>query len=81
MDRNQIFIELKKIISPFLKELNDFEMDDHLTDDLGIDSLDLIDILFKIEEEFNLNFKEQDIAKLSKVEDAVDLIYDKRKAI
>lgn len=39
----------------------------HLRDDLGLDSMAVIELLYKIEETFNLQIPDQDLAGLSTV--------------
>jgi len=39
----------------------------HLRDDLGLDSVAIIELLFKIEETFNIQIPDQDLPKLSTV--------------
>jgi len=41
--------------------------DHHLRDDLGLDSVAIIELLFKIEETFNIQIPDQDLPKLSTV--------------
>ena len=40
----------------------------HLRDDLGLDSMAVIELLYKIEETFNLQIPDQDLAGLTTVE-------------
>jgi acyl carrier protein len=41
--------------------------DDHLRDDLGLDSMAVIELLYKIEEVFNIQIPDQDLVGLSTV--------------
>ena len=43
------------------------ELDHHLRDDLGLDSMAVIELLYKIEEVFNLQIPDQDLVGLSTV--------------
>lgn len=52
----------------------DIRPTDRLTDDLGIDSLSLVDILFKVEKEFGISIDDGDIEKITSVQDILDLI-------
>lgn len=47
--------------------------------DLGLDSLDLINLFFQIEEEFDVSISEEEIESrgLSKIENLVDIIEEK----
>lgn len=45
-----------------------------LVDDLGADSLDLVELVMTMEEEFDLEIPDEDAEKLLTVEDAVNYI-------
>lgn len=53
------------------------EPDHHLRDDLGLDSMAVIELLYKIEEVFNLQIPDQDLVGLSTV-GAVALYVEQR---
>lgn len=44
------------------------------TDDLGADSLDIVELVMAFEEEFNIEIPDEDAEKISKVSDAVEYI-------
>lgn len=43
-------------------------------DDLGADSLDVVELVMALEEEFGLEISDEDAEKLSTVKDAIDYI-------
>ncbi len=47
----------------------------HLVDDLGLDSIDAIDLAVTIESETGIDVSEAELGSLRTVQDAVDLIY------
>lgn len=52
----------------------------HETDlltDIGLDSLDLVEVMLEIEDELNIKFTSDEIANLSTLKDVVDLINKK----
>ncbi len=51
----------------------------HFIDDLGADSLDTVELIMALEEEFDLDIPDEDAEKLSTVGSAVDYI-EKRLA-
>jgi acyl carrier protein len=55
------------------------EADHHLRDDLGLDSMAVIELLYKIEEVFNIQIPDQDLVSLSTV-GAVAQYVDQRLA-
>jgi acyl carrier protein len=44
------------------------------TEDLGADSLDIVELVMAFEEEFNIEIPDEDAEKISRVKDAVDYI-------
>lgn len=45
--------------------------------EVGIDSIDLLNFVIKIEEKFNINFSDSELLKLNSVKDVVELIDQK----
>lgn len=69
------FEKLQKIISEVLNVGEDeITMDTTFVDDLGADSLDIFQIIMGIEEEFDVEIKNEDAEKIATVADAVDQI-------
>lgn len=46
------------------------------TDDLGADSLDIVELVMALEEEFGVEIPDEDSEKIATVQDAVDYIND-----
>lgn len=46
--------------------------------ELGIDSLDLVDLVFELEEEIGVEFQDDELIKISTVQDLLDLIDSKK---
>ena len=46
-------------------------------EDLNADSLDLVELIMSLEEEFNLEISDEDAEKIHTVQDAVDYIKDR----
>ena len=44
------------------------------TDDLGADSLDIVELVMAFEEEFDIEIPDEDAEKIAKVEDAINYI-------
>ena len=49
-------------------------------DDLGADSLDVVELVMGLEEEFDVEIPDEDAEKISTVEDAVSYIDEKTKS-
>jgi acyl carrier protein len=45
-------------------------------DDLGADSLDLVEMIMAMEEAFNISIADEDAEKIKTVQDAIDYIHD-----
>lgn len=46
------------------------------TDDLGADSLDIVELVMALEQEFNLEIPDEDAEKISNIQDAVQYIQE-----
>lgn len=69
------FEKLKQIIAEVLNvDADEITMDTTFVDDLGADSLDIFQIIMGIEEEFDVEIKNEDAEKIATVADAVDQI-------
>ena len=45
---------------------------DHFTNDLGLDSLDVVEMVMALEEQFGIDMSNQDAEKIHSVQDAID---------
>lgn len=69
------FEKLKKVIADVLNvDENEITMETTFEDDLGADSLDIFQIIMGIEEEFDIEIKNEDAEKIVSVADAVEQI-------
>lgn len=67
--------KVKSIISDQLGvELDEVVPAASFTDDLGADSLDIVELVMAFEEEFSIEIPDEDAEKIGKVEDAVSYI-------
>lgn len=72
-----VFEKLSDILSEQLDiEKSKITMDLSITDDLGADSLDLVDMLMSLEDEFDLEVPDEDVEKIKTVGDMVKYIED-----
>jgi acyl carrier protein len=66
---------VKKIVSDQLgTSMDEIEIDSSFVDDLGADSLDTVELVMALEEEFDLEIADEDAEKISTVHDAVTYI-------
>jgi len=74
-----IFDKIKSIIVEQLGvEEDDVKMDASFVDDLGADSLDIVELIMALEEEFDLEIPDEDAEKIRTVGDAVKYIQDNK---
>lgn len=67
--------KVKKIIAEKLSvDLEEVIPDASFVDDLGADSLDLVELIMTMEEEFDIDISDDDAEKLETVKDAIDYI-------
>jgi acyl carrier protein len=67
--------KVKKIIAEKLSiELEEVVPEASFVDDLGADSLDLVELIMSMEEEFDIDISDEDAEKMITVQDAIDYI-------
>jgi acyl carrier protein len=76
----EIFEKLKGIIVEQLgvKE-SEITMDAHFADDLGADSLDIVEMIMAVEEEFNIQVSDDEAEGLERVSDVVKFIEEHKE--
>jgi acyl carrier protein len=77
MDRDEIFDKVKGVIVEQLNvEEDDVNEDAAFVDDLGADSLDIVELVMALEEEFGVSIPDEQAEKIKTVGDAVDFIVE-----
>jgi len=67
--------KVKKIIAEKLSvDLSDVVPGASFVDDLGADSLDLVELIMSMEEEFDIEISDEDSEKMITVQDAIDYL-------
>ena len=70
-----IFEKLKDIIAEQLSvEADEVNMDSNIQDDLGADSLDVVDLITTIEDEFDISTPDEAVEEIKTVGDIVNYI-------
>ena len=70
-----IFDEVKEILADQLDiNIDDIEMTSDLQDDLGADSLDAIDVVMSVEDQYSIEVPDEVIKSIKTVEDIVSFI-------
>ena len=77
MSSEEIFEKVKKIIVEQLGVAEtSITMEASFIDDLGADSLDIVELIMALEEEFDIEIPDSDAEKVVSVGDVVDYIKD-----
>ncbi len=67
--------KVKKLLSAQLGVKEDkIKLESKILDDLGADSLDVVELLMTLEDEFGLTIEEEDAVSIKTVQDIVNLI-------
>ena len=75
MSSEEIFDKVKEIIVEQLGVAEDsVEMESSFIDDLGADSLDIVELIMALEEEFDMEIPEAEAEKIQSVNDVVEYI-------
>ncbi len=81
VDAEDIYKRVRKILARMVKlKESAVTLEAHLRDDLGVDSVDIWDIMTKMEEEFDIDVEEGDAAGVETVQDVVNIVKSKMKA-
>ena len=77
MNKDDIFNKLKEMIKEqFGTNENDINKESSIIDDLAADSLDIVELVMNVEEEFNIEISDEDSEKILTVEDLVNYVYN-----
>ncbi len=71
--------KVRKIIADTLsKSESEIRPESSLTEDLGADSLEIVELAMAMEEEFSIEIPDEDIEKIATVKDIIDYINEHR---
>lgn len=75
MNHSQILEQVKRVIIEQLgPDKKDLVTDDSTFKELGVDSLDAVEIVLKLEEEFDIEISDEDAKQINSVSEAVTYI-------
>tara|TARA_B100000427_G_scaffold300743_1_gene283371 strand:- start:33185 stop:33430 length:246 start_codon:yes stop_codon:yes gene_type:complete len=78
LTQEEVFEKVKKVIIEGLGVSEDLvKMESSYTDDLGADSLDTVELVMALEEEFGTEIADEDAEKLTTVTKTVEFILSK----
>lgn len=76
---SEIFEKVKTVIAEELEvEEGQITMESLIVDDLGADSLDVVELIMRLEENFEIEIPDEDAEKIQSVGDAVKFIESKQ---
>ena len=78
MAKEEIFDKLKELVVDQLGvEEDEVTLEATMQDDLGADSLDLVDLVMSVEEEFGVKVADEDLENIKTVGDIVNYIEER----
>ena len=69
-----MFEEIKEVLSEQLGIETDIKLESKLKEELGIDSLLAVELSILLENKYNIDIKEEELAKLVTIKDVIDLL-------
>ncbi len=76
-DKNEIAQKARELIAESLGvAAEEISAEASFIDDLGADSLDIVELVMEIEKQFEIEIPDEDAEKISTVQDAIDYIVD-----
>ena len=77
---NEILSKVKQMVASQLgKPENEINPESSFIEDLGADSLDLVELIMSMEDEFGLEISDEDAEKIVTVQDAVKFLSEHKK--
>jgi acyl carrier protein len=74
LHRDEVTLKVRKLLAETLhRDLGEIGLDDRL-EDLGAASVDLITLVFELEDTFGYTLEDEDIARLTTVRSVVDFL-------
>ena len=81
MDREEILTKIQEITSDRLGvDETDVTPDASFREDLEADSLDLVELIMELEEQFGMEIPDEEAEKITTVEEAVDYVQEHQTA-
>ena len=76
----ELYQKLREIVAQYLPEdvsVNDIKVNSHFTQELNINSANLVDIVLDVEDAFDIMLENEDMDGMQTVEDALTIITQK----
>ncbi|MEG0774039.1 acyl carrier protein [Clostridium sp.] len=73
-----ILEKVKKVVADQLSmEVDEIKLDSNFSDDLGVDSLEIFEIVMSLEEEFEIEIPNEDIENIKTIQEIVNYVKSK----
>lgn len=77
LDRDKVTAQVKDLIADSLGvDQDSIQINSSFIDDLGADSLDIVELVMAIEKDFELDIPDEDAERIATVQDAINYILD-----
>jgi len=70
--------KLFEIITPYTED--GIELNSHFIDDLGFDSLTVVEFVMQLEDEFNIEINDDEVSQIARVKDSLKILESKINA-
>jgi len=78
MTQNELVQKVKEILAQqLMTSLEEVKEEANLVEDLAADSLDIVEIVMKFEEEFAINIPDEEVEKIRTVRDVIGYLEEK----
>ena len=79
-DEKEILAKVKEMVAGQLgKSEDEINPESSFIEDLGADSLDLVELIMSMEDEFGLEISDEDAESIITVQDAINFIAERKK--
>lgn len=79
MKRDEVFETVKKLMGKVMMTLTNAQVkeEDRLIDDLGMDSMAAVDLVFALEDNYQIQISDEEAGNVKTVNEVIDLVMQK----
>ncbi|QTA37809.1 acyl carrier protein [Thermosipho ferrireducens] len=80
MEREELLRQISRVLAEKLDiPIEEIDESSNIIDDLGADSLDVVDLIMILEDEFGIRIEDDELEQIVSVSDVIDIIENKLK--